>query len=45
MWCIYLAIFFGLQKKIENADTEYAKDFITTQDREWLEESSEVRFE
>uniref|UniRef100_A0A1I7V844 Phosphatidylinositol-3,4,5-trisphosphate 3-phosphatase n=1 Tax=Loa loa TaxID=7209 RepID=A0A1I7V844_LOALO len=30
-----------MKKQIENADTEYAKDFIATQDREWLEESSE----
>ncbi|VDO13335.1 unnamed protein product [Brugia timori] len=29
---------------IQNEDTKYAEeDFIATQDREWLEESSEVR--
>ncbi|KAK6111108.1 C2 domain of PTEN tumor-suppressor family protein [Brugia pahangi] len=34
-----------MKKQIQNEDTEYAKeDFIATQDREWLEESSEVRF-
>ncbi|KAL3982747.1 C2 domain of PTEN tumor-suppressor family protein [Acanthocheilonema viteae] len=36
----------AMKKQIQNADTECAKeDFIATQDREWLEESSEVRFD